>query len=57
MRDFPSPEGFEQERWSLHTKLTGGAGARMYFRAIRSPEGVAVLIGYFGHHLPCMRYP
>jgi len=57
MRDFPSPDGFGQERWSLHTKLTGGNGARMYFRAIRSPEGVAVLIGYFGHHLPCMRYP
>jgi len=57
MRDFPSPEGFEQARWSLHTKLTGGNGARMYFRAIHSPQGAAVLIGYFGNHLPCMRYP
>jgi hypothetical protein len=57
MRDFPPPEGFEQERWSLHTKLTGGAGARMYFRPVRPPGGAAVLIGYFGNHLPCMRYP
>lgn len=57
MRDFPSPNGFQQERWSLHTKLTGGAGARMYFRAVRGPQGAAVLIGYFGPHLPCVRYP
>jgi len=58
MRDFPAPEGFQEQRWSLHTKLTGGAGARMYFRPVR-PEGgaVAVLIGYFGSHLPCVRYP
>jgi hypothetical protein len=57
MRDFPSPDGFPQERWSLHTKLTGGAGARMYFRATQGPQGLAVLIGYFGQHLPCVRYP
>lgn len=57
MRDFPPPDGFVQERWSLHSKLTGGAGARMYFRPVRPPGGVAVLIGYFGNHLPCMRYP
>lgn len=58
MRDFPAPEGFQEERWSLHTKLTGGAGARMYFRAVRPGVGnVAVLIGYFGSHLPCVRYP
>jgi hypothetical protein len=36
MRDFPTPLGFEAERWSLHTKLTGGAGARLYFRAVRT---------------------
>lgn len=57
MRDFPSPEGFAQERWSFHTKLTGGAGARMYFRALHAAQGATVLIGYFGHHLPCVRYP
>lgn len=57
MRDFPSPDGFQQARWSLHTKLTGGAGARMYFRAVQGPQGAAVLIGYFGQHLPCVRYP
>jgi hypothetical protein len=58
MRDFPAPEGFEQQRWSLHTKLTGGAGARMYFRPVRPQAApVAVLIGYIGGHLPCVRYP
>lgn len=57
IRDFPAPEGFEHERWSLHTKLTGGSGARLYFRPVRNAETKAVLIGYFGAHLPCMRYP
>jgi hypothetical protein len=57
LRDFPAPDGFPQERWTLHTKLTGGAGARMYFRAVQGPQGAAVLIGYFGPHLPCVRYP
>lgn len=56
-RDFPSPEGFLQERWSLHTKLTGGGGARLYFRAVRDAGTKAVLIGYFGPHLPCVLYP
>jgi len=57
IRDFPAPEGFPDERWSLHTKLTGGAGARMYFRAVRTAETKSVLIGYFGAHLPCVLYP
>lgn len=57
IRDFPTPEGFEQERWSLHTKLTGGNGARIYFRVVRTTEIKCVLIGYFGPHLPCVRYP
>ncbi|MDX9975866.1 MAG: hypothetical protein RBU21_23000, partial [FCB group bacterium] len=57
VRDFPAPEGFEHERWSLHTKLTGGGGARLYFRAVRTAETKAVLIGYFGAHLPCVLYP
>jgi hypothetical protein len=57
MRDFPTPAGFEHERWSLHTKLTGGAGARLYFRAARAGTSKTVLLGYFGAHLPCVLYP
>jgi len=57
IRDFPAPEGFECERWSFHTKLTGGSGARMYFRAVRTAETKSVLIGYFGPHLPCVLHP
>lgn len=57
MRDFPSPAGFAHERWSFHTKLTGGAGARLYFRMVRTDESVVVLIGYFGAHLPCVLHP
>jgi hypothetical protein len=57
MRDFPAPTGFENERWSFHTKLTGGAGARLYFRAVMIGRSKAVLIGYFGPHLPCVLYP
>jgi hypothetical protein len=57
MRDFPPPEGFAQEKWSLHTKLTGGTGARMYFRPVWTADLKVVLIGYVGSHLPCVRYP
>lgn len=57
MRDFPVPDGFVFDRWSLHTKLTGGAGARLYFRPVRAEGSAVVLIGYFGPHLPCVRYP
>lgn len=57
IRDFPAPAGFEFERWSFHTKLTGGAGARLYFRAVRTADSKAVLIGYFGAHLPCVLHP
>ncbi len=57
LRDFPAPEGFPPERWSLHTKLTGGAGARLYFRAVRSDQESIVLIGYFGDHLPTVSHP
>ena len=56
MRDFPTPAGFETERWSLHTKLTGGAGARLYYRAVRTGADAVVLIGYFGDHLPTVKY-
>lgn len=57
IRDFPAPAGFRHERWILHTKLTGGAGARLYFRAVRTADSKAVLIGYFGAHLPCVLHP
>lgn len=56
MRDFPMPNGFESRRWSTHTKLSGGAGARMYFCAERTSKGPVVLIGYFGGHLPTVRF-
>lgn len=56
MRDFPVPAGFQAQRWSLHTKLTGGAGARLYFRAVRTDAEAVVLVGYFGDHLPTVRY-
>lgn len=55
MRDFPVPSGFAQERWSLHTKLTGGNGARLYFRAVRDGGEGVVLVGYFGDHLPTVK--
>lgn len=57
MRDFPPPEGFAPSRWRFHTKLTGGAGSRLYFRGERTPAGAVVLIGYFGPHLPTIKYP
>lgn len=57
LRDFPTPDGFPHERWSLHTKLTGGDGARLYYRPILTPECKVVLIGYFGPHLACVRFP
>jgi len=47
----------DAERWSLHTKLTGGGGPRLYFRAVRPESGAVVLIGYFGDHLPTVKYP
>jgi len=56
MRDFPVPEGFAPERWTLHTKLTGGPGARLYFRGDRKNNEPVVLVGYFGPHLPTVRY-
>ncbi len=55
MRDFPSPDGFEGERWSLHTKLAGGA--RLYFRPVRQGTSGLVLVGYFGAHLPTVTGP
>jgi len=56
LRDFPVPEGFMQRRWSSHTKLSGGAGMRLYFNAERTNGMSVVLIGYFGGHLPTVRF-
>lgn len=56
MRDFPTPAGYEASRWSLHTKLTGGKGARIYFRGVRTAKEAVVLVGYFGDHLPTKKY-
>lgn len=56
MRDFATPDGFPPERWSLHTKLTGGNGARMYYRVEKVEERTVVLIGYFGDHLPTVKH-
>ncbi len=56
-RDFPMPNGFRQRRWSCHTKLSGGAGARLYFDAERIGGTAVVLIGYFGDHLPSVQFP
>lgn len=61
MRDFAMPNGFSAQRWSLHSKLTGGAGARLYFQPVqvgkKGLERGVVLIGYFGSHLPTKKYP
>jgi hypothetical protein len=56
LRDFPMPNGFIQHRWSDHSKLSGGNGARLYFHAVRTTEQAVVLIGYFGEHLPTVRF-
>lgn len=59
LRVFPPPEGFVVERcWSLHTKLTGGDDVRrLYFAHTESkPSQSVVLIGYFGPHLPTVKF-
>ncbi len=56
MRDFPVPDGFNQRRWSLHTKLSGGNDVRLYFDAERVDGEAVVLIGYFGDHLPTVKF-
>lgn len=57
MRDFPTPAGFQPQRWRFHTKMTGGAGFRLYFRGERTEVGPIILVGYFGPHLPTVKYP
>ena len=51
IRDFPAPDGFENRRWSKHSKLTGGAEHRLYFCSEKIKHGYLVLIGYFGPKL------
>ena len=64
-RDFPTPEPFPQERWSDHTKFTGGPGGRLYYKFLAveavasdgSSERVArVAVGYVGPHLQTVKY-
>lgn len=65
-RDFPTPAEFCDERWSLHTKLTGSPPFRLYFKTREavdpsSSNGNAaqlhVAIGYIGPHLPTVKFP
>jgi hypothetical protein len=66
LRDFPSPAGFSNDRWSFHTKLTGGNGARLYYKVKEcvkdGPAGsppvrfLRVAVGYIGPHLPTVRF-
>jgi hypothetical protein len=56
LRDFRMPEGFAPERWKLHTKLTGGSGARLYFRFEAQDNDPVVLLGYFGPHLRTVNF-
>lgn len=57
MRKFPVPDGYKNEKWSHHTKLTGNDCFRLYFRFEPSDSIPVVLIGYFGPHLPTTDYP
>lgn len=64
-RDFPTPPGFHDDRWTFHTKLTGGSGARLYYK-VQEVEGagpgempsrrICVAVGYVGPHLPTARF-
>ena len=65
MRDFPSPTSFNADRWTLHTKLTGGNGARLYYKVQEFEEATSggaqtwflrIAIGYVGPHLPTVKF-
>jgi len=56
MRDFTMPEGYEPIRWTTHTKLSGPQARRLYFHPDRGAGGPCVLVGYFGPHLPTVKY-
>lgn len=55
LRDFPTPEGVPPFRWTLHTKLAGGV--RLYYHPHEQEDGLWLLIGYLGPHLPTVRFP
>lgn len=60
MRNFSVPAGYETGQFSLHTKMTGGPGARLYYRCSRRDDEKKtpyVLIGYVGPHLPTVKFP
>ena len=64
MRIFASPPGFSTDRWSLHTKLTGGPGVRLYYKTREVEHAgsdghqrrLLVAVGYLGPHLPTVRF-
>jgi hypothetical protein len=65
LRDFPTPLGFQAGRWTLHTKLTGGSGARIYYKTSEiedmsadavSTRRLRVAVGYLGPHLPTVKF-
>jgi len=65
LRDFPTPPGFSEGRWTLHTKLTGGNGARLYYKAQELEQAepgteairrIRIAVGYVGPHLPTARF-
>jgi hypothetical protein len=56
LRDFATPDGFEHQRWTLHTKITGGEAIRLYYRPCDREGQMLVLIGYVGSHLPTVNH-
>lgn len=65
LRDFPTPSGFHGDRWTLHTKLTGGNGVRLYYKTQEFEDAesgaetirrLLIAIGYVGPHLPTARF-
>lgn len=56
MRDFQMPIGFDPLRFSLHTKLFVG-NKRIYYSPIQVEGQGLVVVGYYGDHLPTVKYP
>lgn len=56
LRRFPTPDGFAEEQWSLHSKVAVGS-YRIYFRHVAADKDIFVLVGYVGPHLPTVDYP
>lgn len=61
-RDFDTPAGFASDRWSLHTKITGVPGARLYYKVAEfrsESQGsvrIRVAVGYIGPHLDTVNH-